>query len=905
MAFTNGAMDPYAEPGSDTGVSTLQTTTPAGSDLNIDEEGNVDVQMPPEGPPPPDMRDHFANLVETMDPTRLSKIATDLLDAIEVDKLARAKRDKQYEEGLRRTGLGDDAPGGATFPGASRVVHPMLTASAIDFASRIMNEMMPPEGPVKAKTIGTPTMEKDDIAERTARYMNLQITDMMPNVAHEFEMGFTQCSLGGGFYTKTIYDSQGMSVIAITIDKIHRPWSDGPIYTQPRITHEMEVDKWQYMDNVRSGLWVDAFDPESGQDVPDETRSQQSNDRIIGRDRPSENVDNVRLVFESSVMIGLMDDDDPAEPYIVTVDDDTKKILGIYRNWKQTDPDKKRLDFVIEWPFYPWRGGYPIGMTHMIGGLSGAATGALRALLDAAHLNNSQTGVKLKGGATEGGQNIKAQPMQTTEMKGTLAMDDVRKTYMPLPFPPPSAVLFNLLGFLVDAAQGVIRTTFDEFDKMNGQTPVGTANMFIEQGLKNFGAVHGRMHRSMARFLKQLWDINADTVDNVQVQDQFGELIVKREDFQGPMRVIPVSDPRIFSDIQRQSMAQLISQRAQLLPQIYNVRNSEKYLLKQMKVPDPDQFLQPSPEPTQQNAVAENATSCGGLPIKAFPGQDHEAHLATHAAFLMSPLFGANPLLAQKCLPVLLPHLGEHIALWYADAMLDAANTALREKTGDPQLTIESMAGPVYEAPLDRLLAELTPAVMEYADEQLARLPAVIAQAQMLMQRLAPPMPMDPSAVAMKDVTRQEQADQAKDENEQKKTQLQLVATQTKAEADKRKDTLAAIKLKADQDKQARDSETKDRDQQAKAQQARESNVVAAHGQALTHEAALASNESREAIASDTNESREQIAADQVDAKIKTNEEDNQTALEITEKNIKADKASNRLKTGTGQNPGP
>ena len=926
MSDSYGAQDPYAQPGSDVGQSVLTTTTPPGSDLIIGENGDIDVMMPPEGPQG-DPQDHFANLADGMDEGRLSQIATDLLDAIKIDKEARAKRDKQYEEGLRRTGLGDDAPGGASFPGASRVVHPMLTASAIDFASRIMNEMMPPEGPVKAKTIGTQSMEKDDISERVARYMNLQLTELMPNAAYEFEMGFTQCSLGGAFYTKTLYEKQGMSVIAINIDKVHRPWSDGSIYTQPRITHEMEIDKWQFKDNVRSGLWLDVVDPESSPDVPEQSRSQQATNRIVGKDAPTENVDDVRTVYESSVMMGLDSDDDDAEPYIITVDDQSSKVLAIYRNWKQKDPDQTRLDFLIEWPFYPWRGGYPIGMTHMIGGLSGAATGSLRALLDAAHLNNSQTGVKLKGGATGGGQNVKTNPMQTTEMQGSLAQDDVRKTYMPLPFPPPSPVLFQLLGFLVDAAQGVIRTTFDEFDKMNGQTPVGTANMFIEQGLKNFGAVHGRLHRSMARFLKQIWDINAETVDNVKVQDQFGELIVKREDFTGPMKVIPVSDPRIFSDIQRQSMAQLISQRAQLLPQVYNVRASEKYLLKQMKVPEPEQFLVPNPEPVQQNAVAENATASGGLPIKAFPGQDHEAHLATHLAYLQSPLFGSNTIIATKYLPVMLPHIGEHVALWYADAMLDAANVALRAKTGNPTLTIESMSGPVYEAPLDRLLAELTPEVMDFANESLGQMPAIIAQAQMLMQRLAPPMPMDPSVVAMKDVDRQTQADQQKAVGDEKKTQLQLVAENNKKEIAERKDLIAAHKLRADMDKAEDARAIKDKELALKTATEASKALATSQGQKLSHEEALAANQSREAVAESANQSRETVAqmanqsreettersaeaseyaADlQADVKLETNKEDNATAIEITEKNIKADKQQNRVKTGTGINPGP
>jgi chaperonin GroES len=888
MSNIEGAQDPYAQPGSDEGQSVLQPTTPAGSDLIINEDGSVAVQMGADAGQQ-DVRDHYANLAETLDPTRLNKIATDLLDAIDIDKQARAKRDEQYEKGLQRTGLGDEAPGGASFPGASKVVHPMLTEAAIDFAARIMNEMMPPDGPCKAKTIGTPTNEKDELAERTARYMNLQLTTLMPNVAYEFEMGFTQCPIGGAFYTKMVYDESGVSVTAVNIDKVHRPWSDGAFYTQPRITHEMDVDKWQFDDNIRNGLWLDVVNTKASSDLPTPTAAERATNKITGKTDPSENVDQNRTVFEASVLMGLEDDEAPAEPYIVTVDEQTRKVLAIYRNWKRDDPKKERLDFLIEWPFWPWRGGYPIGMTHMIGGLSGAATGSLRALLDSALLNNMPTGVHLKGGASVGGQNVSARPMQTTELQGSLVQDDVRKAYMPLPFPPPSPVLFQLLGFLVDAGKGVIRTTFDEYDKMTGNTPVGTANMFIEQGLKNFGAVHGRMHRSMARFLRQLWDINAETIDNVEVQDDFGELIVSREDFMGPMRVLPVSDPRVFSDIQRQSAAQIVSQRAVTMPTIYDLRKSEVYFLKQMKVPQPEQFMLPEPpQATQQNAVAENTTAARGLPVKAFPGQDHEAHLAVHCAFMISPLFGSNIIIAQKYLPLMIDHIAEHLALWYADAMLDATNTALRAKTGIPDLTIESMAGPMYEAPLDRLMAELTPEVMEYADERLSRIPSVIAQAQMLMQRFAPQGPMDPSIVAMRDVQRQEKADENTSQLKLIETQQKGEAQQQKAEADERKDALTAHKQQLDAEAKADERALREREIEAQREAA-----------ALGADTAAQAEQSRlEGIAA-TNDSRETVAEMNADAKLEANREDNQTALKIADKNAKA-KTGTRLKTGTG-----
>jgi len=892
MSDVNGVEDPYAQPGRAEGVSRISAAMPPGGDVIIDEDGNVSVVLDEGQNLDNDSNAHFANLALDLEENRLTEIAMDLFDAIEVDKEAREKRDKQYEEGLRRTGLGDDAPGGASFPGASKVVHPVLTEACIDFSARIMNEMLPPEGPAKSKVIGENTDEKDERADRVTRYLNLQLTELMPNVYHEFEMGFTQCPLGGAFYTKMYYAEDGPSVIAIPIDKVHRPWGDGAIYVQPRITHEQEIDKWQFQSNIHNGLWRDVINVDISHDVPDQTSAGQSNDRIIGRNSPAENVDNIRVVYECSTLLPLEGDDDEVLPYIVTIDADTKKVLSIYRNWRADDDTRKRLDFLIEWPFWPWRGGYPIGMTHMIGGLSGGATGALRALLDAAFLNNSQTGVHLKGGATGGGQNIRARPTQTTEVQGSLAQDDIRKTYMPLPFNPPSPVLFQLLGFLVDAARGVVRTTFDEYDKFGGNTPVGTANMFIEQGLKNLGAVHGRLHRSMRRFLKQLWDINARTIQNVQIEDDFGELIVTREDFAGPMVVVPVSDPRIFSDMQRQSLAQLVVQRAQAMApmNLYDLRKTEVYFLKQMNVPNPEQFLVPAPQPVQMNAVAENTSASNGLPIKAFPGQDHEAHLAVHLAFMASPLFGQNPILAVKFLPVMLNHIGEHISLWYANAMLEAANAALRFQTGNPDLTIEGMSSPEYEAPLDRLLAELSPEVMQEANESLADVPQVIQQAQALMAKLAPQGPMDPSVVAMKDVDRQAQADQANAKLKEMAETNKMQATQIKAQADLQRDALKTQDSEAERQFKADQAE---RDRQQAAQDAATAAAIKAQGDQLRLEGVHASNDSRESI-----------AGLNAQAKLEANAADNETALEITEQKIKADKAAGNLKTGTGQDPG-
>lgn len=879
--------DPFPNPGRGK-PSRLTDVQPEGYEISLNEDGSADVHDP-SGPPPLEDAEHFANLALSMEQGRLDAIASELLDAIEQDKESREERDRQYEEGLNRTGMGNNTPGGATFPGASRAVHPLLLESSIDFAAGVMNEMLPPEGPVKATVTGDENDEKAARAKRVARYMNYQITELMPSTYHEFEVGFTQCPLGGAFYTKTYLDNRMPAVSFIPIDHVYRPWSDGDFYSQPRITHAQSIDKWTYKENVRKGLWMDVVDVDTGSSqIPEESKATQANDRIVGRDEPTENVDGIRLVYETSIMMGLLDDYDDMEPLLVTIDVEARKVVAVYRNWRKDDPDKKRIPFLIEWPFWPWRGGYPVGLTHMIGSLTGAATGSLRALLDAAMLNNSQTGVKLKGGSSSGGQNIQPRVTEITEIAGSLAQDDIRKTFMPMEFNAPSPVLFQLLGFLVDAGKGVVRTTFDEYDKFNGETPVGTAQMFIEQGLKNFGSVHARLHRSMRLFLKGLYQINQDTLTDQTIIDQQGELTVSAADFQGPMVVIPISDPRIFSDLQRKAMAQTIAARAEKLPMIYNLRKSEENFLRQYGVADPDQYLVEIPKPKRMNAVAENVTASSGQPLQAFPGQDHEAHITVHVAFLKSKVLGSSISLAPKFIPQIIEHLGQHLALWYSDAMLEAATAALRVKTMNPALTLESFMGEGTEIGLDRLMAELDDEVIAEAQATLGDVPTIIEEARQLLKELAPPMPMDPSVVAQEDVQRQREKDR-------KDGEIKVIDIKTRRELG-----MAQIEQKGKET--AMEAAFRVREEQRKDDEA---------------EAARIEAEQQAQIES----GRVAVAADANQVKLETNNADNQTALDIVEMNNKArveaakEAAKGRkaaggggggnIRTGTGINPGP
>lgn len=899
-----------------TAASRVPLAEPPGSELKIEEDGSLLITDVADEKAP--IRRHLDNLAEDLTPERLREIAQDYLDAIDIDIEAHRAADKNYEEALRRTGLGNDAPGGAPFNGASRAVHPMLTEAVVDYAARVTKELLPPEGPVKAQIIGKPTNDKSSRAERVARYMNWQLVHQMQSFINEIEIGLPQEALAGAFYTKMVVVDGAPSVEVVFADQVHRPWGDGDFYTQPRITHEMRVDKHMFRDNVESGLWLDVLDPRtSGDLMEDSSPAKVANDRIIGQNQPIQNVDEVRTVYEISTRMVLDPDSSNEEdrrvlPYLLTIDEQTQQVLSIYRNWKEGDPNYFRLDFLIEWPFIPWRGGYPIGFGRMIGSLSGAASGALRALLDAALLNSMQTGVKLKGGTTVGGQNIRPQPGSTTEVQGSLAQDpDIRKTYMPLEFPQPSPVLFELLGFLVDAGKSVVRTTFDEFNKMNGEMPVGTANMMIEQGLTTYGSIYGRQHRALLRFLKQLWYINQHTVDNAQIQDDFGELLVTKEDFEGPMTVVPVSDPRIFTDAQRLAQAQMVASRAQAyitagVP-LYKSRAAELYLLRQAKVPDPEQFLTDAPEPVQMVASSENVAASHGLPIKAYPGQDHEAHIAQHAAYIQSPIFGSNPVLAQKALPLLINHMGDHLALWYDAAMKSAVDEILRKKFKDERITTEALATiGELEVQLDRVMAMVTPAVMRHAQEELAPVLQILQNAQQLMKSLQPPTPMDPSIVAMKDVERQEKKDQADAANKTKEIELKAIdvtskvqttqqQAQTKTQLDVAKlsqddqhhqQNLAQEQLSDDRDFALRLAELKQADQDRDADVEvqldanRTQREIAEKANSVQLQVSADSNNSKVAVANLQGENQRAIAAD-----------GNQTKRELADKQVETQKA--------------
>lgn len=822
------------------------------SDVRDTDDGGAMVTM--DESPTPSQSEFYANLAEDMSPSELANLGSELCDILEKDKEARKKRDEQYEEGLRRTGLGDDAPGGASFTGASKVVHPMLTQACVDFSARAMKEIFPADGPAKEKIVGEPTLDKQEKAERITKYMNYQMTKQMSEFRSELEQLSTQLPLGGGQYLKLNWDINKKRPMSqfVAIDDIYLPFAATNFYSAERKTHVQYITRIEYQKRVESGMYMDV-DLMVSPLPPDESKSEKANNKIEGRQADSYNVDGLRTVFECYI---IHEFDEGLVPYIISIDKATQNVLAIYRNWEEEDETKQEMTWIVEFPFVPWRGAYPIGLTHMIGGLSAGATGALRALLDSAHINNFPGLLKLKSGT--GGQTDRVDPTEVKEIEGSFGQDDIRKMLMPMPYNPPSQVLFALLGFLVDAGQNVVRTTFEDLADSNANTPVGTTLARLEQGMVVFSAIHARLHDSMGRVLQVLFRLNKTYLEEDEVFDETGELMVRRKDFEGPMNVVPVSDPNIFSEAQRFAQVQAVMQRSKEMPQLYDLRKVEEMFLQRLKIPQGKDLLLPAPKPLELNAVNENIAACMRRPIVAFPEQDHLAHLQVHLDFITNPMFGGNKVVGPACIPMLLDHIKEHMILWYGSQIFHEASDAAQVDIGE----IQKDATEDEKRSLDKLLASTSQIVTKQSQEAFGQIPQILEQTIQLLQQMRPPPPQDPS--------------------------IQIAQQQLQNQAAKDQATAQTTQAKLQQDAQLKQADIQARGQEKQMQ-------IQLRIQEL--QAELEREQLRQ-------QGEDERARAQIQARLEMNESDNQTAKQLAALEVATGERI-AVSTGTGINPNP
>ena len=735
------------------------TENPDGSvevDIELDDsmieelpDGGAIVTMEDGYKGPSDDEDFYSNLAEDLVDIRdLDTIAMRYIGLLEKDKEARAQRDRQYEEGIRRTGMSNDAPGGANFMGASKVVHPVMAEACIDFASRAIKELFPPDGPTRTKILGDVDKEKLAVAERKRDYMNWHLTEQIEEFRDEQEQLLTQLPLGGSQFMKLWYDEQKKRPCAefVPIDNVLLPFAAANFYTAQRVTEMQDITDWEFKRRMASGLYRDVDYIRATLD-PEETKPEKASNKVEGK-KLEDNEDGIRRVYHVYTWLEL--EDDPRTkgemaPYILMIDDLDSTVLGLYRNWEEGDETMSKLDWMIEFKFIPWRGAYAVGLPHLIGGLAAALTGALRALLDSAHINNSATMLKLKG-AKISGQSQQVEVTQVVEIEGAPGVDDIKKIAMPMPFNPPSQVLFELMGFLEKSAKGVVTTAEEKIADVTNNAPVGTTQALIEQGAAVFAAVHARLHDSQSRVLKVLGRLNRWYLDDQKKGDIVADLEITKEDFRRNTDVVPVSDPHIFSETQRMAQIQAVVSRADKNPDLYDRKAVEERLLKQLKIPAVNELLRNVPDPEKRDPANENVAMAIGQAAFAYIDQDHLAHIQSHLDFAKDPVLGSNPLMAPAFIPQCMEHLKQHLTLWYLNRM----NGYVTKAVGHP---VQDYDNEDSTAQIDKLFAMASQHVeMDTAAVFKGILP-VIQQMQQQIQQSQPQPPLTPEAKVLLDTS--------------------------------------------------------------------------------------------------------------------------------------------------------
>ena len=610
-----------------------------------------------------------ANLVDFIDENTLEKISNDLLDSIETDKQSRSEWEKTYTDGLKYLGMKFDETRSQPFEGSSGVVHPILAEAVTQFQAQAYKEMLPAKGPVKTEIVGARTIDTENQAERVQEFMNYYIMNEMDEYDPELDQMLFYLPLAGSCFKKVYFDFVLNRAVAkfVAPEDLIVPYEAADISSAERITHSISMSANEIKKQQVTGFYANV-DIGSGSYSEDMDEISEAIDDIQGIS-PSYKENRNRTVYEVHTVLDIEGFEDLDQqnmptglklPYIVTIEEDSQKILSIRRNYKQNDLLKNKINYFVQYKFLPGLGFYGLGLSHMIGGLSKASTSILRQLIDAGTLANLPAGFKARGMRIRDEDD----PLQPGEFRDIdTTGGSLRENLIPLPIKEPSNVLMQLLGILVDSGKRFAAIADMNVGDMNQAMPVGTTVALLERGTKVMSAIHKRLHyaqRIEFGLLAKVFGEYLPPVYNYQVGS--GAQEVKQIDFDDRVDIIPVSDPNIFSQSQRVTLAQELLQMVQSNPEIHGpmgIYEAYKRMYAALGVDNVDALLQPPPDMTPKpvDAGQENAGLLLGQPAQAFPEQNHEAHLEAHKSLFLTDIVKQSPQVQALIISHCMQHL--------------------------------------------------------------------------------------------------------------------------------------------------------------------------------------------------------------------------------------------------------
>ena len=629
----------------------------------------------------------YGDLSEPLDEEALGDIANDVIDNYQADKDSRADWESMFERGFDLLGLKLEQ-GSEPFDGACTAVHPLLIESAVKFQSKASGELFPVGGPVKTQILGKSTPEKEMQANRVQNFMNYQLTEQMPEYFDEFERMLFHLPLIGSAFKKLYYDATLKRPASefIPIDQFYVSYYATNLRNADRYTHVIYRSPVEIARDIRAGVYqeVDLPTPSMG-DVPTFTEKM---DTILGLS-PSSDHDPQYILLEQHCYLDI-EDDDVSLPYIVTVEQQSRQVLSIRRNYKQDDPNKEKISHFVHYRFVPGFGFYGLGLIHFLGNLTMSATAAMRSLIDAGQFANLPGGFKAKG-VRMVGDNDPIAPGEFKEVEATGI--DLSKAIVTLPYKEPSATLHQMLNFVTVAGQKFADSTEQVISDAASYGPVGTTMALLEASSKFFSAIHKRVHKSQKDEFNILARIDYDYLPREYPYDVPNEdRSIFKKDFDGRIDVLPVSDPNIPSNAHRMMMANMALQMAQHSPPgMYNLEALNRTILNAANMPNIEEILPPKIEPKPIDPVSDIMAATKGIPIAAFPGQNHDAHIQVKTAYLQDPMNGANPIM-ERIRPILESNIQEHSVMKYQEQMNGLSQQIMQGSPDNPAVLEMALA---------------------------------------------------------------------------------------------------------------------------------------------------------------------------------------------------------------------
>jgi hypothetical protein len=637
-----------------------------GMDIEIiqDEDGGVIVDFDPSMRNRGDEGDFNRNLAEELESSLLGVVGNELMGEFDANKASRKDWEDTYRDGLDMLGF-TYTERTLPFRGSTGVTHPLLAEAATQFQAQAFNEMLPPDGPVRTAIVGEPTKDKEQQARRVKEFMNYYITNVMEEYTPEFDQMLFFLPLAGSTFKKVYFDEGLNRAVSkfVPAENLVVPYETSSLETCPCITNVVNMPLNELRKLQISGFYADV-DVLPG--VESQNQLNDEMDKIQGVQ--ASNIDYDVTLLEFHVELDLSGFEDVGEdgeetgiklPYVVTVVENSGKVISIRRNYLEDDEDRKKIQYFVHYKFLPGFGFYGLGLIHTIGGLSRTATAALRQLIDAGTLSNLPAGFKARGMRIRDD----SEPLQPGEFRDVDAPGGaIRDNLIPLPFKGPDQTLFQLLGFVVDAGQRFATITDLKVGDGNQNAPVGTTVAMLEQGSRVMSAVHKRMHYSMRQEFKLMVRVMHESLpQEYPFSVEGGDQTIMASDFDGSINVVPISNPNVFSQAQRIALAQAQLQMATQAPEMHNMHEAFRRMYDALGVKDVDRLLNaPSTaEEIPKDPAQENIDAIENVSLKAFDGQNHDAHIMSHLLFSASPLAGQTP----SIISALQKHVTEHVKI--------------------------------------------------------------------------------------------------------------------------------------------------------------------------------------------------------------------------------------------------